>query len=199
MYLIHPISQVLWANADYRDAFGNQGEHTLGSKNTGLVRADLTFSKTANQGSHRVFAVIEFKRRTVIRPSEFGKTLQPNPWPQGYDHSNPNHQQQARQLATNFPSTLFKEGAFRLIKQAGSYAIKYRTRYVALYNYDYLICCYFPQIDPRQSLANLAISSVRSFVELDIYPFYDQNGNTSTEMRLALLGFLEDALLETPP
>lgn len=199
MYLIHPISQVLWAHADYRNAFCNQGEHTLGNKNTGLVRADLTFSKAAIPGSTRVFAVVEFKRRTMIRPSEFGNTLQPNQWPQGYDHSNPNHQQQARQYATNFPSTLFRDGALWLIKQAGSYATKYRTRYVALYNYDYLICCYFPQIDPSQSSANLTNSGVGSFVELDIYPFYDQNGNISTEMRLALLGFLEEALVETPP
>lgn len=98
--------------------------------------------------------------------------------------------------------TCFLSNSLNHMKQAAAYSIQHRTRYVALFNYDYLILCYFPWLDiTKDSVALRSINQTFENypVETDVYPFsvIDPQTNTSQpnpEVRLALLGFLQDGL-----
>lgn len=100
----------------------------------------------------------------------------------------------------------FSRNALNHIKQAAAYSILHRTRYVALFNYDYLVLCYFPWLDTTKDAATLRFNNQAHQdypVETDVYPISVMNPQTNTrqpnpEVRLALLGFLQDGFLSAP-
>lgn len=193
LYLLHPVCQALNANPTIYRTFASQCEDAADG-----VRTDITFYKRTN-GPDRPFAVVEFKRRTVIKRSEMDAAIRP------YDPNAPTAAADLNAIVTAIRTaggaqahpTLFKSGSKHLIKQASAYAITNRTRYVALFDYDHLVCFYFPTLDHNQQ-AGLAVNNAGGagdYVEIDIYPFTTE----SNQMRRALLGFLEEAYVNTPP
>lgn len=100
----------------------------------------------------------------------------------------------------------FSNNTLSHIKQAAAYSIIHRTRYVALFNYDYLVLCYFPWLDITQSNATLRANNQAQQnypVETDVYPMSVIDPQTQTqqpnpEVRLALLGFLQAGYESAP-
>lgn len=194
LYLIHPVCQALAANPIANGTFASQCE----DNSTDGVRTDITFNKATPNSVNRPFAVVEFKRRTIIKRAEMDAALR------NYDPTAPTAAADlARILAAVPPAgrgqihpTLFMSGSTHLLKQVSAYAINKRTRYVALFDYDHLVCFYFPELDDTQQTgpAVIAAGGVGNYVEIDFYPFAESN-----QMRRALLGFLEDAYVNTPP
>lgn len=92
--------------------------------------------------------------------------------------------------------SMFEPDPIKLMTQAATYAIYHRTRYVALFNYDYLICCHFPWLDPTSSVRVLKDVNEDSNgeypVEVEMYRGDDP------EVRHALLGFMWTAIEDTP-
>ncbi|KAK2616042.1 hypothetical protein N8I77_002759 [Diaporthe amygdali] len=171
----------------------------------------------ANQ-VHRDFFIMEFKRRGMIDGRDFQQTV---PFPQNTDPQafyrhilepvapgqKPTQSQKAAvqaipaqtvpgPIANRSQPTTFKAGPMKLITQAAAYAVHHSTRYVALFNYDCLICCYFPWVDPTISPdanKNLNEEFAGEFpVEVDVYP------GDSPDLRLALLGIMWTAIENTP-
>lgn len=194
LYLIHPVCQALNANPTANGTFASQCEDNSADG----VRTDITFYKTTPRPADRPFAVVEFKRRTVIKRAEMDAALR------NYNPTAATATADLARILAAIPAagrgqtypTLFKSGSNHLLKQASAYAITNRTRYVALFDYDHLVCFYFPELDDTQQTraAVIAAGGAGNYVEIDVYPFAESN-----QMRRALLGFLEDAYINTPP
>lgn len=176
MYLVHPVMGALDAEPTMNGGFILQSEDV---NNT--VRTDITFYRYTGTGANRPIAMLEFKRRGVIRPDQFDSTI-------------------AAAAPAN-GSTLFEGEALKLIKQAAAYAMMFPTRHVALCDWNYLVLCYFVDMPYNQP------ANVGDRVEIQYIPI----GNPSTPNRLgfnnsansqlfrpALLGFLKSAYDETP-
>ena len=205
LYLIHPVIQALWSHPYYHAGLLSQSEDTQNG-----TRTDITLIKADRNQNHRSFSVVEFKRRGAIAGQGFQHNLQ-MPLNAGFANLQaylasivtpvaPGQQPTAQQLMAvrNVPATMFAGGALTLIKQATAYAIEHRTQYIALFNYDFLIFCYFPWLDPtkpKQQLLQENRASLSEFpVEVDIY----DKATNAQEMRLALLGFLWAGIENTP-
>lgn len=205
LYLIHPVIQALWSHPYYHAGLISQSEDSQNG-----TRTDITLTKVNRNQLHRSFAVVEFKRRGAIAGQSFMHNLQ---MPPNTGFTNPQaylahivapvaagQQPTAQQLAAirSVPLTRFTSGPLTLIKQATAYAIEHRTRFIVLFNYDWLICCYFPWLDPTKSANQLLQENRASLsefpVELDMY----EKSTNAQEMRLALLGFLWTAIENTP-
>jgi hypothetical protein len=184
LYLLHPVNQALCAHQILAGTINCQSEYTANR-----VRSDITYYKTppASNGTSRAFAVVEFKKRGIIRQQEFQaaqKVLNPG---QGHDT---NYYTQA---ATNRDYGTFYTGSSRiLMKQAGSYATRQRTQYVALFDWDVLVLVRFIEMDPELDVEDLVVNGVGDWCETTII-------TRSHEMRAALLGFLASAYQDTPP
>lgn len=218
LYLIHPVIQALWSHPKYHKSLVSQSEDTQHG-----TRTDITFMKVgpaqpAGHQVHRDFFILEFKRRGMIDGRDFQQPVPvpPRTDPQAFYRGilapvaagqKPTQAQKAAvqaipssTVAAPVPNrmqpTTFKPGPMKLITQAAAYAVHHSTRYVALFNYDCLICCYFPWVDPtRTSNANedLNLELAGEYpVEVDVYP-----GNSS-DVRLALLGIMWTAIEDTP-
>ncbi|CAN8099934.1 unnamed protein product [Discula destructiva] len=144
------------------------------------VRSDITFYRKGTPKS-RAIALLEFKRRGIIRPSQFTAAMP---------------------AITPAPgATLFEHEALKLIKQAFTYAIVFKTRHIALCDWIYLVLCYFA--DMRYNLP----SNVGTRVEIQVIPIgtpstqnrlgFDKSDNSNL-FRPALLGFLKDAYDQIP-
>ncbi|KAH8783261.1 hypothetical protein F5883DRAFT_538182 [Diaporthe sp. PMI_573] len=189
LYLIHPVSQALNTHSVVNSTFSSQSEDS----ETDGVRTDMTFFKAA-QPKPRPFAVVEYKRRTVIHSAEFDAAVR------AYDPAAATAAADLAAILTSLtpagaraPTSAFTAGSLNLLKQASIYAIKKRTRYVAMFDYDHLICLYFPELDHSVPIGAPVAPKVNNYVEIDIYPFAQSN-----QMRLALLGFLAEAYQNTP-
>lgn len=103
-------------------------------------------------------------------------------------------------------TSIFDGNALKLIKQAASYMVTDRVRYVILFNWDRMVLCYFPWLDISKSQKdlreefrvikrasrNVQVKDVSPYpVEVDVYETNDPN------LRLALLAFLQHAWEET--
>lgn len=223
LYLVHPVVQAFWAHPKYSKSLLSQSEHTKE-----WSRTDLTFYKTKQGNTNRAFLILEYKRRTVIKRAEFEHRYDmPRSWrPPGtrtqamdklnelillpFEDSNHSGAIDALKEVVKFnkfkmdspgipASNLFKSGgSLNLIKQASAYAIEHSTRYVALFNYDYLVLCYFPWLDHtkqggwRGTRDHYKSESVQYPVEVEVVPAED------SQVRLALLGFMRTAYDETP-
>ncbi|KAG8166990.1 hypothetical protein KVR01_002679 [Diaporthe batatas] len=189
LYLIHPVSQALNTHSMLNGTLSSQCE----DNKTRGVRTDMTFLRAA-QPEPRPFAVFEYKRRTIIASSRLNAAVRPY---------NPAAATAAADLAAILtsltppgvprPISAFEGGSLHLIKQASAYAIKKSTRYVAMFDYDHLICFYFPELDHTVPPGAAVPPQVNNYVEIDVYPFAQSN-----QMRLALLGFLAEAYENTP-
>lgn len=65
LYLLHPVGQALWSDPDFNRAFYSRVEDVASD-----TRADVTFYRNDPNGP-RSFAVVEFKRRTVVDGHDF--------------------------------------------------------------------------------------------------------------------------------
>lgn len=220
LYLIHPVIQALWSHPKYHRSLVSQSEDTQNG-----TRTDVTFMKlgpappVGHQQVHRDFFILEFKRRGMIDGDDFEHTI---PVPRGTapqvfyrgilqpvaPKGKPTQSQKAAVQAISppavgapvpnrtQPTTFFKAGPIKLITQAAAYAVHHSTRYVALFGYDCLICCYFPWVDPATSPSDnekLNEDLKGEYpVEVDVYP------GTSPDVRLALLGIMWTAIEDTP-
>ncbi|KAH8745180.1 hypothetical protein F5883DRAFT_511031 [Diaporthe sp. PMI_573] len=177
MYLVHPVVAALNADLHMAGRLLLQSEDILGQ-----VRSDITFYRNDGTPDPRPIAVLEFKRRGIIRPGQFAAAIPavvPAPG-----------------------ATLFDYEALKLIKQACAYAIVFRTKHVALCDWNYLVLCYFVDMQYTNP------TNVGTRVEIQAIPI----GTPSTQNRLgfnnsdnshlfrpALLGFLKNAFDVTPP
>lgn len=217
LYLIHPVAQALSARPSHHRAFVSKSED-VGSS----TRADVVFYRN-DSNNERPFSVIEFKRRTMVHGPDFShderlRVPQGTPNPSGLlqqivapfvaNHPSALAAVQAFNSvvqATNIPpgETMFSPGTEKLIKQCAAYSIQHRTRHVVLFNYDYMICCYFPWLDtslPVTRLRHMNATLNQDYpVEVDIYPRMSGPNTANPELRLALLGFLHDAITDTHP
>ncbi|KAH6641333.1 hypothetical protein F5144DRAFT_599977 [Chaetomium tenue] len=189
-YLLHPVNQVIGGlGAPIRC----QSEAT-----TNRIRSDITYYRgplapvaptPGNPGhggnpEYKAIAVVEFKKRGVIKPNEFTTANRfANP-------ATPPTQQQlddAAMAAQNRPNRSYFAGdALILIKQAASYAIAHRTPYVALFDWDFLVLVHFTQLNLNNKYAG-------DFCEVQVIPYAQ-----SQTMRAALLGFMAHAHTHAP-
>lgn len=192
LYLIHPVSQALNAHPNVHGAFSSQCEDT----SIDGVRTDIAYFKPTSGPKDRAFALVEFKRRSIIKIREFTraiKTYEPTAATAATDLANIEASIPAKDIGQTHRS-FFMNDSHHLLKQAASYATLHRTRYVAIFDYDHLVCLYFPEIDHTARRVDSTGSVNGNYVEVDIYPTSE-----SHRMRLALLGFLEHAFVNTPP
>ena len=177
-YLLHPVNQVLSSHAGA--LMRCQSEATANR-----VRSDITYYRgpNAQNPAFKAFAVVEFKKRGVIKQTEFAATIRHRVQPSAA-------QVQATITAAlaTANETYFGGDALVLIKQAASYAIAHRTPFVALFDWDFLVLVHFTQM-----AITADITDVGSHCELDIIP-----NAQSQRMRAALLGFLADAYNNAP-
>lgn len=177
MYLVHPVVAAMGADLDRAGGLLLQSEDILSQ-----VRSDITFYRDNGTLGRRPIAVLEFKRRGIIRPDQFAAAMPA--------------------LAPARPGeSLFDYEALKLIKQASAYAMVFRTRHIALCDWNYLVLCYFVDM-PYNTPTN-----VGRRVEIQIIPVgtpstpnqlgFD-NSDNSHHFRPALLGFLKTAYDQTP-
>lgn len=178
------------------------------------------------------FAVVEYKKRESFKGDEFRheKTIKdhtPSSWKanlqKSYDEvlmpylrdptDQQNHQASSKQAFKELvkhcgvddkDDTMFQKSALNAIKQASSYMISYGVRYVALFNWDCLVLCYFPWLDLDKNKTKLDkeyrhIKKTRNNPrnEGKVYPvevnIYDYDGPDSPNMRLTLTSFIQHA------
>lgn len=176
MYLVHPVVTALNADLNMPGGLLLQSEDTLSQ-----VRSDITFYRNNGTPDPRPIAVVEFKRRGIIRPGQFAA---------------------ATPAVTPAPgATLFEYAALKLIKQACACAVVFRTRHIALCDWNYLVLCYFIDM-PYNNPTNVGTK-----VEIQVIPIGTpstqnrlgfNNSNNSHLFRPALLGFLKNAYHYTP-
>ncbi|KAL2160293.1 hypothetical protein VTH06DRAFT_1466 [Thermothelomyces fergusii] len=172
LYLLHSINQALslWEDED---------EHILcrSEATEDMARNDVTYFRRG-PGRHIPFAVVEFKKRGVIKPDEFNKAIK--------DIDNTSISDILVNAREKESATFFEGDALVLMKQASSYAITYGTRHVALFNWDFLVLCYFSNLMIDES------DDIGDYCQISIIGFRD-----SHKMRLALFGFLVEAYEES--
>lgn len=176
LYLLHPVNQAL-------SLLTHDSVYCLSEATAHNVRSDITYYRGA-----RPFAVVEFKRRGVIRLAEFRaavKAITPATSEASLVASASAH--------NSTHHTFFDGNSTILIKQAASYAINHRTRYVALFNWDFMVLCHFTNLNHAASKNTLIANGVGNYCEMEIIPFTE-----SHRMRPSLLGFLTRAYNDTP-
>lgn len=234
LYLIHPVAQALWACPDYFRSFSSQSEDFEHQTRTGLTFFKVAQPSAAQNSPARArdFAVVEFKRRGWIKGEEFSHDHTLRVPAAHAQNSHQFFQQILTPFAPNVPNTqaqhqawlsaqqafndvvtengltehCFSSNPLNHIKQAAAYSIIHRTRYVALFNYDYLVLCYFPWLDIEKSKTTLRANNQAQQnypVETDVYPMSVIDPQTQTkqlnpEVRLALLGFLQAGYENAP-
>lgn len=182
-YLMYPVFRAMWAK--YGDEFGRRLEMYHDH-----VKGDMTFGygKLDKGIPH---AVLEMKRRGVIRPHQFEDAQR---WSL-HDSENPNTTERQKQVETakilkeakengktspSHETTLFEGNALKLVKQASAYAVKYGVQFVGLCDYDYLVLLRFPLL-AKDDRGDYTIGSYCHVTIFDV---------RETPVRRALLGFL---------
>jgi hypothetical protein len=90
----------------------------------------------------------------------------------------------------------FPSGPVILMRQATAYAIRHRTRFGALFNHDWLICCHGPWPDTSKGQTVMTAKNLASRSELSVEVdtlMYSHASPDRQLMRLALLGFMWSA------
>lgn len=175
LYLLHPVNQAL-------SLLTHNSVRCRSEAATHKIRSDITYYR-----AKRPFAVVEFKKRGVIRVPEFRaatKTITP---------TTSELDLVMNASGINRHHSFFGGNSAILIKQAASYAINHRTRYVVLFNWDMMVLCYFTQLDHTATVDTLITNGVGNYCEVEIIPFSE-----SHRMRPSLLGFLANAYQNTP-
>ncbi|KAG8159907.1 hypothetical protein KVR01_010544 [Diaporthe batatas] len=170
LHLLHPVHQAFSARNGIGNTYRCQSEFTHQK-----VRGDITYYKNTQQGP-RQCAVIEFKKRGSIRPTEFLAAVKCNQPPSAQQTQN---FVQAAYASRNTDYTFFTDNSRILIKQAASYAVAHQIRCVALFDYDFLVFVEFN---------NVTANAVGDYCETTIIPVAN-----NTIVRPALLAFLAHA------
>ncbi|KAK4176557.1 hypothetical protein QBC36DRAFT_378422 [Triangularia setosa] len=178
MYLLHPTNQALSSHPNITTRC--QSEASANG-----IRGDITYYRAPTQQNpdYKAIAVVEFKKRGVIKQAEFQNTIrfQAPPTQPQLDAT------VAEALALpNKKETYFDGDAFVLIKQAAAYAIGHQTPYVGLFDWDFLVLVHFSQMPGTMDY-------VGDYCELQVIPYAQ-----SSTMRGALLGFLAHAYQNAP-
>ncbi|KAF2970780.1 hypothetical protein GQX73_g2768 [Xylaria multiplex] len=175
IYLLHPVNQVLSAIPRFA------GIECLSEQTVNGVRSDITFNYPlgSRDKEYRCFAVVEFKKRGAIIEKEFRDAIRTIPLGDQSIHAH-------TAAAVDEEGNSFLQGnAVKMMKQTASYAKKHKTRYVALFNWDYLVLVRFVMFDPRNTK-----NGVGEYCEVTIVR---NVGTESSKIRAALLGFLLEA------
>lgn len=224
LYLVHPVIQALWAHPKYNGTLVSQSEDFQHGTRTditfmkvGLNQVHRTFFILEYKRRGMIHGSdFHIQGGVIPVPPSLQQILPQNVNAQQFARAilypvNPGQKPtQAQKTAVqsipapyitpgpsgnNLAST-FEENPMRLITQAAAYTVHHSTRYVALFNYDNLICCYFPWLDPTispEDNEDLNKNLAGEYpVEIEIYP------SNSVEQRLALLGIMWTALENTP-
>ncbi|KAK4170812.1 hypothetical protein QBC36DRAFT_250678 [Triangularia setosa] len=178
MYLLHPANQALSTHP-------NIVTRCQSEASANGIRSDITYYRgpTPQNPNFKAFAVIEFKKRGVIKPNEFATAVR---FPNHPTQPQADVTVQAALSLANNKETYFDGDAFVLIKQAASYAVAHRTPYIALFNWDFLVLVHFSQMPQTMDY-------VGDYCELQVIPYAQ-----SASMRGALLGFLAHAYQNAP-
>ncbi|KAL2128677.1 hypothetical protein VTI74DRAFT_8851 [Chaetomium olivicolor] len=190
IYLLHPVHQALDALPTVHGTIRVQAE-----VQSNRLRTDLTYYKsTAASGTYRPFAVIEFKRRGILNPSDFLHAVKAinNSNQTTRDASINKHVNDAK--ATTGQNTFFVNNSLKGLKQISAYAMNNRTQYCALFDWDALVLVRFLEVDPTKTVADCQRAGIGRYCEMTYIPNRD-----SHLMRPALLGFLQQAYANTPP
>ncbi|KAI0111225.1 hypothetical protein GGR51DRAFT_70739 [Nemania sp. FL0031] len=175
LYLLHPINQVLSA---LHPGFTCRSESA-----SNKVRTDIGFFRPASDDH---FAIVEVKKRGVIVQSEFDAANRQ------LSEGRHNHRAEINQYIEEALSGGYRERTFfggnslYMIKQAAAYAKQQNTKYVALFDWDYLVLVYFEQFDTRTVERNPERRDIGDFCRISFIP----NGPSVVDIRRALLGFV---------
>lgn len=124
LYVLHPINQAI--NAMYGNAICCFAEHS-----TGPVRCDFVWKYFDGQNWHSL-AILEMKRRGILRNDDFASAfarvedVQEKVW-EAY-----------AKAGENKDPTHLTNNAVMLSKQAAAYALRYRTQFIAIFDWDSL-------------------------------------------------------------
>jgi hypothetical protein len=184
LYVLHPVNQALCADRQLAGTIRCLSEHTVNH-----IRSDITYYKSPIGPDHkpRAFAVIEFKKGGAINREEFTKAEK------DLNRHQPNHYSEAAMREVD--STFFAGDSRILMKQASSYALTHRTRYVALFNWGVLVLVKFLNMNHHLPGEELLLEGVGEWCETTVI----RCSQSSNDVRPALLGFLVEAYQNTPP
>ena len=176
VYLLHPVNIAL-------SAYQPGGVRCMSETSASNTRIDALYLAGSPD---RVFAVLEFKRRDVLKVNEFKLATKT---------ATTDAQVQALvQTASNRPGASFFAGnALKIIKQAARYAIQHGTQYVALFDWGFLIMIRFVDLDVTQDDDTRVANGVGTRCTIDMVSLLH-----SMKMRASLLGFLSEAYDNTP-
>jgi hypothetical protein len=165
LYVVHPINLAL--NAKYRDT----PIYCLSEKG---VRCDITW-KYRNGGRMEAIAVLELKKRGVLRRDDFECAMVDG-----------NRQDKINEAYANMSgadpvATTLQSNAIPVSQQAAAYAIRQETRFVGLFDWQSMFLFYFGELDmDNQEIGDSA------------YGTWVEDGGT-TFFRRSLFGFLDAA------
>ncbi|KAI0468044.1 hypothetical protein F4859DRAFT_223056 [Xylaria cf. heliscus] len=185
MYLIHPINQALSAilpPSGQVKCFSEKAEKTKG------VCCDIGFKKMSNLNPS-YFAVVEYKRRGIIKDDEFAAASRTITEPASITK----HVEAAyNDKKVEFIGTFFKGNSRKLMKRASAYAIQYNTKYVALFDWDRLVLIHFLKLNTTIDDMARPMEGIGDYCEISMI-----KDTESHAMRVALLGFLLRAYQDT--
>jgi len=172
LYVTHPINQAL--NAKYK----NTPIYCLSENVKGGVRCDIIW-KYKNGNDFHTIAVLELKRRGVLRWDDF----------QCAESDAANRETKIQEAYARMDdddnddggyavATTFRGNAVQLSKQAAAYAIRQKTQFVGLFDWDSMFLFQFGELDLGQRA--IGDSAHGTWVEDESPTFF----------RKTLLGFL---------
>lgn len=187
LYLIDPVNKAFAAVSEFAHKIQCMSEYGIQT----AVRGDLVYCKTtpSHPKKGRPFAVIEYKKRGAIDPSQF-------------DHArkivDDTHTQQhwVERAAVSDPEdlTFFTGNAKTMMKQAVSYATKLGTQHVVLFDWNYMVLVRFTELKldlPKKELVKQGAGVKCEMSRIGC-------SQKSEVARSALLGFLMEAYRQTP-
>jgi hypothetical protein len=124
---------------------------------------------------------VEFKRRGIVNLSQFRAAKVVT------QARNENYHIQTAMDQNR--DSFYDENSGVLMKQCSSYAMTYRTQYIALFNWDSLVLVRFIRMNPSLSTDELLKKGVGDWCQTTLIPYT----NGSHTMMAALLGFLAEA------
>lgn len=191
MYVLHPVNQALAVHPNTTGSVTCLAETTANK-----LRADITYFRNAAP-SKRAFAVVEFKKRQLIDPSQFEKAEKINSARTQAQVIQQAPDLVARAADNNDDRTFYDLYSCKLMKQAAAYATQHRTKYVALFNWGVLVLVKFQAMELANTAGvmftpeQLRRNGVGEWCQTTII-------KEQHHMRPALLGFLAEAYSLTP-
>lgn len=135
LYLLHPINLAL--NAKYEDT----PIYCLSEDSKERIRCDITW-KYRDGRDLKTIAVLELKKRGALSWEDFERA----------ESNAGNREDKMQEAYANTDdgddvATTFKENAIPLSKQAAAYAIRQKTQFVGLFDWNYMFLFQFCQLN----------------------------------------------------